>query len=138
MRMTPALRTARALTATSVLTAASAACLAVTNAVWWAAALGYVTALLAYCAQRSRADHHRILTAHDRARRLAEGELIDDGLPCCPLWTLSAGEVHGPGCLRPHDPDAELQNACCPEAFVSRGLTHTQRCRTASARVGAA
>ncbi|MYT70908.1 MULTISPECIES: hypothetical protein [unclassified Streptomyces] len=136
--MTPALRTARALTAAAVLTTATAAWLAATNAVWWAVAVGYVTALLAYCAQRSRADHHRILAAHDRARRLATGELIDDGLPCCSLWTLSAGEVHGPGCLRPHDPDAELQNACCTEGFVSRGLAHTRQCRTTSARVGAA
>ncbi|MEU6842286.1 hypothetical protein ABZ930_10490 [Streptomyces sp. NPDC046716] len=136
--MTPAIRTARALTAAAVLTMATAACLAAMGGVWWAVALAYVTALLAYCAQRSRADHHRILTAHDRARRLAQGELIDDGLPCCTLWTLSDGEVHGPGCLRPHDPDAELQNACCTDAFVSRGLTHTRECRTASARVGAA
>ncbi|MER5945286.1 hypothetical protein ABT127_04425 [Streptomyces sp. NPDC001904] len=136
--MTPAIRTARALTALALLALSSAVYLAVTGGVGWAAALAYVTALLAYCAQRSRADHHRILAVHDRARRLAAGELIEDDLPCCRLWDLSDGEVHGPGCLRPHDPDSELQEACCPDAFVSRGLTHTERCGTASARVDAA
>ncbi|MFJ4711924.1 hypothetical protein [Streptomyces sp. NPDC088785] len=136
--MTPAIRTARALTAVALLALASTVYLAATGGVGWAATVAYVTALLAYCAQRSRADHRRILAAHERARRLAEGELIDDGLPCCGLWGLSEGEVHGPGCLRPHDPDAELQAACCTDAFISRGLTHTERCGTATARVDAA
>ncbi|MGY0021158.1 hypothetical protein [Streptomyces sp. cg35] len=136
--MTPAIRTARALIAAAVLTCATGAYLAATARVWWAIAAVYVAALLAYCAQRSRADHRRILVQHDRARRIALGELIDDGLPCCQLWNVSDGEVHGPGCLSPHDPDAELQNACCSDAFVSRDRTHDPRCRMASARSNAA
>ncbi|MFJ9037435.1 hypothetical protein ACIRF8_12710 [Streptomyces sp. NPDC102406] len=135
--MTPALRTARYLTAAAGALTASAAYLG-TVITWWAVLpCLYVAAVIAWCASCEYAVHRRTLTAHERARRAALLEELDTAGPCCRLYDLSGGYAHR-DCARPPDGLAELYTACCAEAFVSRGARHDATCPTRTTRSNAA
>lgn len=127
--MTPHLRYARGLTAAATLSSGTAAYLATTSTPLWSLPAVYVAALLAWCAQREYAFHRRILVGHEQARRAAYGQELDEPVPCCSFWEHSDGAVHGPGCERTGDLDAELAAACCDMGFVSCGTDHSPTCR---------
>jgi ABC-type nickel/cobalt efflux system permease component RcnA len=139
--MTPALRTARWLTAAATLSSATAAYLTATGWYWSAAGTVYVASLLAWCANREYAHARRARYRAQLAERAARGESIDDAVfavvPCCDLSTHADGRSHGADCLRPPDPFAELDAACCAEGFISFGVAHDSTCPTRTTRSAA-
>ncbi|WP_338702940.1 hypothetical protein V2W30_36820 [Streptomyces sp. Q6] len=140
--MTPALRTARWLTAAAALSSATAAYLTATG--WYRSAAGvvYAAGLLAWCASREYAIARRARLRAQLAERKARGipifEAVFEVVPCCDLSTHADGSAHGSDCLRPRDPDEELHAACCADGFVSRGTTHDSACPTRMTRSNAA
>lgn len=134
--MTPALRTARWLTAAALALAASAIYLGYTVSLWAIPGCLYGAALLAWCSRREYAIHRQILTDHENARRAAlELEALG---PCCRLAEHSGGRAHGADCPQPPDLDTVLAGACCDMWLVSRGDTHGPKCPTNSTRSSAA
>ncbi|MFJ9128903.1 hypothetical protein ACIRJS_32860 [Streptomyces sp. NPDC102340] len=130
--MTPALRTARCLTAAAALSSASAAYLVATGSYWFAVGVVYVAGVLAWCASRDYARHRRIqLQALGRALTA-----IGSSTACCHLAEHSDGQAHNPSCLR--RPTSELYATCCIEAFVSRGAQHESTCPSRTTRSSAA
>ncbi|MCX5270030.1 hypothetical protein [Streptomyces sp. NBC_00199] len=47
-----------------------------------------------------RRAHHRARAKAHRAAQLKTGKQCQPLMPCCPYWTHSDGQVHGPGCTR--------------------------------------
>lgn len=108
--MTPALHTARWLTAAATLSSATAAYLVYTGWYWAAAVVVYVAGLLAWCANREYAHARTQRFRGQLAERRARGETIDprvfEIVPCCDLSTHADHDLHGADCLRrPLDPN---------------------------------
>jgi hypothetical protein len=135
--MTPALRTARLLTAAAITLTAGATYLGTVIAWWAVIPTVYVAAFLAWCASREHAAHRRILADHERARRAARVDELKAVGPCCRLYELSGSYAHR-DCARPPDGLAELYTACCGEHFVSRGDRHDTTCPARTTRSNAA
>ncbi|MFZ3556446.1 MULTISPECIES: hypothetical protein [unclassified Streptomyces] len=140
--MTPALRTARTLTAAATTASGTAAYLAYTGSYWLAAATVYVAAFLAWCARRDYQRHHviraRAIIRERAARGLPTAPSVFDTIPCCDLASHGDGRTHGPDCVRPPDPADELNAAYCVDAFVFHGATHAANCPTRTTRSNAA
>ncbi|MEV3857763.1 hypothetical protein AB0J38_25985 [Streptomyces sp. NPDC050095] len=135
--MTPALRTARTLTAAATALGTGAVYLAVTVA-WWAVLPGlYVAVFLAWCAACEYGHHRRILAEHERARRAAHAAELDAVGSCCRLAELSGGYAHR-RCTRPPDVGAVLDVACCDLWVASRGVDHEPDCPSSARRSSAA
>ncbi|MFB7711624.1 hypothetical protein [Streptomyces sp. NPDC056105] len=135
--MTPALLTARGLTAATATLTIGAVYLGTVNP-WLIIPPAYVAVLLAWCARCQYAAHRRVLVRHEQARRAALGLELLDGVPCCRLADHSGGRAHRADCQRPPDPSVELNSACCAEVFVSLGATHEAQCPTLTSRSSAA
>ncbi|WP_432182071.1 hypothetical protein [Streptomyces sp. NBC_00063] len=102
--MTPALRTARWLTAAATISSATAAYLVLTGWYWLAVGTVYVAGLLAWCAHSHR-QHHRVkraraLLAERAARGLPIDPVVFTVISCCGLSEHADGQAHDTDCLR--------------------------------------
>jgi hypothetical protein len=81
---------------------------------------------------------YRAQLAERKARGLPIDPAVFQIIPCCAFSTHGDGTAHGADCLRGPDAVAELQAACCVEAFVFRGASHNPTCPTRTTRSNAA
>jgi hypothetical protein len=99
--VTSELRQARTCSAAATLVITASAYAAGSTGNAWLLLPGlYVGTVLAWCAARLRAAHHRVLTVHARARRRALADRQAPPTACCTVADRPDSPVHSRECAR--------------------------------------